>query len=59
MATEFCQRCKKSHPGRLCDYDEQGECAETVDIEQEKGTTGTGPSRTAVTEGAPSNRPKD
>jgi hypothetical protein len=31
MATEFCQKCKQSHPGRLCDYDEKGECAETVD----------------------------
>lgn len=24
MATEFCQKCKQSHPGRLCDYDEKG-----------------------------------
>jgi hypothetical protein len=31
MATEFCQRCKQSHPGRLCDYDDEGECAEMVD----------------------------
>jgi hypothetical protein len=31
MATEFCQRCKQSHPGRVCDYDEKGECAETLD----------------------------
>jgi hypothetical protein len=31
MATEFCQKCKGSHPGRLCDYDEKGDCAETVD----------------------------
>ena len=30
MATEFCQRCKQSHPGRVCDYDDKGECAETV-----------------------------
>jgi hypothetical protein len=31
MATEFCQRCKQSHPGRLCDYDDKGECSETLD----------------------------
>jgi hypothetical protein len=32
MATEFCQKCKQSHPGRLCDYDEEGECAETLHV---------------------------
>ena len=31
MATEFCQKCKKAHPGRECDYDDTGECAETGD----------------------------
>jgi hypothetical protein len=31
MATEFCQKCKKAHPGRDCDYDDAGECAETGD----------------------------
>lgn len=44
MATEFCQRCKQSHPGRVCDYDEKGECAETVDVHDagdEKSTSGT------------------
>ena len=30
MSTEFCTRCKQSHPGRVCDYDDQGECAETL-----------------------------
>jgi hypothetical protein len=30
MSTEFCTRCKQSHPGRVCDYDDQGECAETA-----------------------------
>ena len=30
MATQLCQKCKQSHPGRVCDYDEKGECAETV-----------------------------
>ena len=29
MATELCQKCKQTHPGRVCDYDEKGECAET------------------------------
>jgi len=33
MATEFCQKCKQSHPGRVCDYDEKGECAETLDAQ--------------------------
>jgi hypothetical protein len=32
MATEFCQKCKKAHPGRDCDYDDKGECAETGDV---------------------------
>jgi len=31
MATQLCQKCKQAHPGRICDYDEQGECAETID----------------------------
>ncbi len=30
MSTEFCTHCKQSHPGRVCDFDDQGECAETV-----------------------------
>jgi hypothetical protein len=30
MATEFCQKCKQAHPGRACDYDDKGDCAETV-----------------------------
>ena len=33
MATEFCQRCKKAHPGRTCDYDEKGDCSETPKID--------------------------
>ena len=32
MASEFCQKCKQTHPGRICDYDEKGECAETADV---------------------------
>lgn len=34
MATEFCQKCKQAHPGRACDYDDQGECAETLKVEE-------------------------
>lgn len=34
MATEFCQKCKQAHPGRACDYDDQGECSETVDVDE-------------------------
>lgn len=38
MATEFCQKCKQAHPGRVCDYDENGECAETVEVNEVKET---------------------
>ena len=34
MYTEFCQKCKQSHPVRPCDYDEKGDCAETVDVSE-------------------------
>jgi len=34
MATQFCQKCKQSHPGRVCDYDEKGECAETISVNE-------------------------
>jgi hypothetical protein len=34
MATLLCQKCKQAHPGRVCDYDEKGECAETIDINE-------------------------
>jgi hypothetical protein len=34
MATELCQKCKQSHPGRPCDYDDKGDCAETVDLSE-------------------------
>ena len=33
MSTQFCAKCKGSHPGRVCDYDDQGECAETSEPE--------------------------
>ena len=32
MAPQLCQKCKQDHPGRVCDYDEKGECAETTDV---------------------------
>jgi hypothetical protein len=34
MATEFCQKCKQAHPGRECDYDDNGDCAETVEVNE-------------------------
>jgi hypothetical protein len=30
MATKLCQQCKQAHPGRVCDHDKIGECAETI-----------------------------
>jgi len=30
MSTIFCQKCHREHPGRVCDYDEKGECTETL-----------------------------
>ena len=36
MATQFCERCKQVHPGRACDYDDKGECAQTVDADETK-----------------------
>ncbi len=32
MATELCLKCKQSHPGRPCDYDDKGDCVETADL---------------------------
>jgi hypothetical protein len=34
MATQLCQKCKQAHPGRVCDYDERGECAETIALNE-------------------------
>lgn len=31
MATDFCQKCKQAYPGCACEYDERGDCPETVD----------------------------
>jgi hypothetical protein len=30
LATQLCEKCKQAHPGRVCDSDEKGECAETT-----------------------------
>ena len=30
MATQLCEKCKQAHPGAVCDYDEKGECADTI-----------------------------
>ena len=34
MPTQVCQKCKQSHPGRVCDYDEKPECAETITVNE-------------------------
>ncbi len=34
MATQLCQNCNQSHPGRVCDYDEQGEYAEMICVNE-------------------------
>ncbi|MGA2344359.1 MAG: hypothetical protein ABSF93_00050 [Candidatus Sulfotelmatobacter sp.] len=54
MATQLCQKCKQAHPGRVCDYDEQGECAETIDA-KEAAQPSDAPSNDGV--GAPSDPP--
>jgi hypothetical protein len=34
MATQLCQKCKQAHSGHVCDYDEKGECTETIDTNE-------------------------
>jgi len=34
MATQLCRKCKQAHPGRVCDYDEKGDCAEKIDTNE-------------------------
>jgi hypothetical protein len=34
MATQLCQKCNQAHPGRVCDYDEKAECAETKAVDE-------------------------
>jgi hypothetical protein len=50
MATQLCQKCKQAHPGRACDYDDKGECAETIAV-NEVAPPANGPSE--------SNEPED
>jgi hypothetical protein len=47
MATQFCQKCKQSHPGRTCDHDEKGECAETLDVDENAKPSGEAPRKEA------------
>ena len=42
MATEFCQKCKQAHPGRICDYDEKGDCSETLETDENPRPSGEG-----------------
>ena len=34
MAAQLCQKCRQAHPGRVCDYDEKGACAETISVNE-------------------------
>ena len=34
MATQLCEKCKQTHPGRVCDYDDKAECAKTMAIDE-------------------------
>lgn len=34
MAIEFCQKCKQTQTARTCDYDEKGECAEALRVDE-------------------------
>lgn len=34
MATQLCEKCKQSHPGRVWDYDEKPECAGTITVNE-------------------------
>jgi hypothetical protein len=43
MATQFCQKCKQAHPGRVCDYDDKGECAETAGVDDNPKAPGERP----------------
>jgi hypothetical protein len=53
MATEFCQKCKHTHPGRTCDYDEKGECAETIDVDEHPKSPGEASEKKPVAAKAP------
>jgi hypothetical protein len=34
MATQLCEKCKQAHRGGVCDFDEKGECAVTIDTNE-------------------------
>jgi hypothetical protein len=34
MATQLCQKCKQAHPGRVCDYDEKGDCTDMIGVKE-------------------------
>jgi hypothetical protein len=34
MATQLCQQCQQSHPGRICDCGEKGDCVETIGVNE-------------------------
>jgi hypothetical protein len=34
MATQLCQQCQQSHPSRVCDYGETGDCVETIGVNE-------------------------
>ena len=53
MATEFCQKCKQAHPGRTCDYDDKGECAETLDVDETPRPSGEASEKRPVAAKAP------
>ncbi len=52
MSTEFCSQCKQSHPGRPCDYNDQGDCAETLP-QPEKPTEESAPAKKATAQRRP------
>ncbi len=40
MATQFCEKCKQAHPGRICDYDDDGECTPDETTASDSGDAG-------------------
>jgi hypothetical protein len=34
MATQLGQKCNQAHPGRVCNYDEKGECVVATHIKR-------------------------
>jgi len=54
MPREFCEKCKQNHPGRTCDSDGKGECAETIDVDENPKLSGQASEKKKV---APKARP--